>query len=165
MNKFPCLSMIESGQPPRLVCMGHLIIRFEQYASYPTKLYTLCQKHNPEGWTTSIAEFLKADPSELDLGFSAPLQKEAWQTGSETGAMDFVMSHKIQSELEIVFTAGQATSLDVERKHAQDKKNEHSKVITVGRASRNTILRQYRTERHRIQADGVPCKMMLGKLE
>ena len=136
-----------------LVCLGHLILRFRQYQSYPTKLCFLCRKHN-NLWENAIVEFLTTPASELDVGYSARLFAEAWSKGSEAAAMDYLMSEEIQAELEAIFVAGQATSLDVERKHASDKRNEANKVITVGRASRNTILRQYRTERQRQQATG-----------
>ena len=54
------------------------------------------------------------------------------------------MTRPVQDELKAIFEMASATTMDVERKHAHDKRNEHSRLITVARASRNTILRRYR---------------------
>ena len=84
--------------------------------------------------------------------YSRPLQEEAWHVdGSEASACSYLASDRIQEELSQIFATANATSLDVERKHAVDKKNERSKIITVARASRNQILRQYRIMRERTQ--------------
>ena len=97
--------------------------------------------------------FLQVPAGDLDTGYSLPLQRQAWAHGSEVGAVSFLMSDVVQRELQGIFAHGQATSLDAERKIACDKKNERSRLITVARASRNSILRQYRTarEKHLVQ--------------
>ena len=56
-------------------------------------------------------------------------------------------AHPWQEELLNIFAMARASSLDVERKHAHDKKNERSRLITIARASRNSIIRQYRQTR------------------
>ena len=53
----------------------------------------------------------------------------------------------VQDELEAIFANLQATSLECERKHPHDKKNEASRLLTLARASRNATLRQHRTIR------------------
>ena len=57
------------------------------------------------------------------------------------------MSNTVQAELCAIFHFGQSTSLDAERKIAQDKKNEKARLSTLARASRNSILTRFRTTR------------------
>ena len=52
-----------------------------------------------------------------------------------------------QQELESIFDHGAATSLDVERKHNVDKRNEGHKLMSVATASRSSIFRKYRQGR------------------
>ena len=58
------------------------------------------------------------------------------------------MTKPMQDELEGIFANALAHSLDVERKHAQDKKSASVKVMSVARASRNSILQRYRLQRN-----------------
>ena len=61
--------------------------------------------------------------------------------------MAYIMSDNVQVELVGVFENATATSLDVERKHASDKKFETTKVTGCAAASRNCIIRKYLSSR------------------
>ena len=78
------------------------------------------------------------------------LKRDALALGSHADALHFLSSPCMQAELESVFSNGQATSLDVERRHAQDKRGERGKVMTVSRASRNSVLRRWLLIRERL---------------
>ncbi len=119
--------------------LGHWVLRISEYQTYPTKLFRLCRRVNPVGWVAACYEFLRVPEAELDVGYSLPLQREAWRTATEAEAVSFLMSDRVQEELGQIFRIGHGTSLDVERKIAHDKRNEHSRLVTVARVSRNTI--------------------------
>eukprot|EP00971_Amphidinium_carterae_P327224 6458436-Amphidinium_carterae.2 len=106
-----------------LATLGHIILRYKQYGTYPTLLYKLSKHHNPAGYIASIQDFLTMSADELDYGYGYWLQKEALDHGSEAAAADYLLSHEIQEELKGLFRAAQATSLDVERRHAADKRS------------------------------------------
>ena len=72
------------------------------------------------------------------------MQKDALAKSSEADAITFLMSEEVQDELTVILKKMNATSMRVERKHAADKRNESSRLITLGRASRNSILRAFR---------------------
>ena len=64
--------------------------------------------------------------------------------GSQVG---YLCSNEVQGDIHAIFTEAAATSLDVERKHFQDKKAEGYKLMSLATASRNAILRRYRQAR------------------
>ena len=41
-----------------LQTQGHLVIRFDQYRQFPTRLWELTRKHNPEGFAAACYDFL-----------------------------------------------------------------------------------------------------------
>jgi hypothetical protein len=96
-----------------------------------------------------LLSFLHTDDKTLDVGYSVLLKREAWKCGEdvEADAVAYIMSDQVQSELVGVFENATATSLDVERKHASDKKFETTKVTGCAAASRNCIIRKYLTSR------------------
>ena len=55
----------------------------------------------------------------------------------------FLTSDLVQQEIAQILECVAATSLDVERKHNIDKKSERSRLMTVSRASRNSIIERY----------------------
>ncbi len=65
----------------------------------------------------------------------------------EADSVAYLMSDNVQVELVGVFENATATSLDVERKHASDKKFETTKVTGCAAASRNCIIRKYLSSR------------------
>eukprot|EP00959_Pyramimonas_sp_CCMP1952_P384434 8056994-Pyramimonas_sp.AAC.1 len=126
-----------------LTTYGHVLLRLGQFGKYPCKLWRISAEYNPNGWPQACGDFLEAPAEELDIGYSSWLQKEAKSRGSEADAVTFLMSAAVQEEVATIARAMLMTSLGVERKHAADKRNEASRLITIGRASRNAILRQY----------------------
>ena len=99
------------------------------------------------GFVGNIESFLYASDDELDMGYGLPLKKEAWIQGDFQQALRYLMSDQIQGELAMVFSCGQGTSLEAERRHQMVKRSENSKVTSVTRASRNAILNRYRVSR------------------
>ena len=96
-----------------------------------------------------MLEFLELPETQLDAGFSRPLQQEALQQGTLALALAFLESRSIQDELNDVISRAQLTSLDVERKHFEDKCFERgqSKIRSINRWSRNSMIRRYRRQR------------------
>jgi hypothetical protein len=128
-----------------LLTLTHLVIRFDMYLRYPTKLWMLTRKYNQELYAIEILDFLHTDDKLLDAGYSALLKREAWSFGNnvEADAVGYMMSTAVQSELAGLFLVATANSLDVERKHALDKQFETTKVTGCATASRNCIIRRY----------------------
>jgi hypothetical protein len=75
------------------------------------------------------------------------LQGRALQEGQELAAISFFASARVQTALEELFQGATATSLDVERRHAQAKRWERSRLTHVANASRNAILTRYQRVR------------------
>lgn len=74
-------------------------------------------------------------------------QADALRQGSLADAISFLLSDSIQSYVDQTLHIISASSLDVERKHAQDKKQEKCRVLSVAAASRNSVLQRYCTSR------------------
>ena len=128
-----------------LLTEASLIIRFDMYRRYPTSLWKLTRAYNPDYFSADILQFLHEDEKVLDGGYSLPLQQAAWAAGqgTEAGAAAYLMSDPVQDEIAAIFRTGSASSLDIERKHKQDKQGETTKVTSVASASRNSILSRY----------------------
>jgi hypothetical protein len=131
-----------------------LIIHFAQYLEFPTRLWELTSAWNPSGFAAAIEDFLELEPDRLDVGYSLQLQQDAFEIGGRPGitpkAIAYLMSTAVQDELTGLFKAGCATSLDVERKNNCDKRAEGrrgQKVKGIARASRDSILQRYRTQK------------------
>ena len=135
-----------------LVAFAHLLMRFGEYLQYPFKLWRLVEKWNPGVRCVNAMEdlLLSTHDDELDAGYTKVLKRDALALGSHADALHFLSAPCMQAELESVFNTGQATSLDVERRHAQDKRGERGKVMTVSRASRNSVLRRWLLIRERL---------------
>jgi virulence-associated protein VagC len=132
-----------------LLTQTHLVIRFDMYLRYPTKLWRLTKTYNKDLYAIEIVDFLYTDDKLLDAGYSALLKREAWAFGKdvEADAVGYMMSTAVQLELTGLFLTATANSLDVERKHALDKQFETTKVTGCATASRNSIIRRYLTAR------------------
>ena len=89
--------------------------------------------------------FLSTQDEFLDAGYSVVLKQDAWRAGGdvEADAVSYLMGEDIQLELCGIFEAVTGSSLDVERKHQQDKRSETTKVSGIARASRDSIIRRY----------------------
>ena len=48
----------------------HIVIRFQQYREFPTKLWEICQKWNPAGYATAAQNLLEMADDDLDLGYT-----------------------------------------------------------------------------------------------
>ena len=70
----------------------------------------------------AVEEFLTADSSFLDAGYSLPLRRQAEREGTHALATAFILSSLIQQEIEDTFKRSEASSLDVEREQAGQKK-------------------------------------------
>ncbi len=131
-----------------LLCTtSHLIMRFDWYSQYPTKIWELSVKYNAEAYLPAIYIFLDAPKDVLDLGFSWPLQQVALKNRTHAEAAEFLQSEYAQSEIDGVLEAAAASSLDVERKHQLSKRSEARRVKHASAASRDGILEEYRRER------------------
>eukprot|EP00973_Karenia_brevis_P046153 6396182-Karenia_brevis.AAC.1 len=109
----------------------------------------MCRAFRPDGYDDACEEFLSLHASKLDDGYSAPLQKEALAKGSYAASLAYLTSDSIQSELEGLFRNASASSLEVERKHQQDKRSEKQRISSMARFSRNSILQRYLIGRKR----------------
>ena len=130
-----------------LLTQIHIVARYNALYQYPTALWRLCKRFNPNEFLTSCEKFLQHPDHLLDVGYSLQLRKRAQHMGGMGSQISFLVSPPVQQELESIFDHGAATSLDVERKHNVDKRNEGHKLMSVATASRNSILRKYRQRR------------------
>ena len=136
--------------PALLTTLGHIIVRFEDYCQWPFCLWKLTRKYNADGCVLEAESFLELSPDLLDLGYSAPLQRSALAAGSIADGITLLLSDAVQHEVEALIRAVSTTSLDVERKHAQDKRQEKNRVVSVSAASRNGITQRYRVTRNSV---------------
>lgn len=125
----------------------HMVIRFRQYSNYPWKLWELSRVHNSGGYAAAILDFLHAAPEDLDTGFSLPLQRDALRERSIPEAALWLLGDAAQSALDDFAQAIQTSSLEVERRHAQAKRNEGRRLKHVAVASRDHLLRRHATWR------------------
>ena len=134
-----------------LITQAHICIRFDQYSHYPTRLWMLSKKYNPGSFGAGILSFLHTEDLELDGGYSKLLKEEAWARAGnvEADAVAYLMSHEVQSEIAGLLEVAAGSSLEVERKHNQDKRSETVKISSCGTASRNSIIRRYLVHRGR----------------
>ena len=51
--------------------IADIIIRFDSFYLYPTRLWTLCRRWNPAGYIEAIRDFLKEPPQNFDYGYLA----------------------------------------------------------------------------------------------
>ena len=163
----PMLHDVDPGLDPihaligLLTTLGHIFIRFSEYKTFPTQLWTLTQAFNAAGYVKAIDSFLHLPQEALDVGYSRELQRAALSQGSLLDGVSYMMSDEVQAELQGLFTTAVGTSLDVERKHKQDKAGETTRMTTCARGSRNAILQRYRLQR-RI---GVKDRLVIRRVE
>jgi len=126
-----------------LLCVSaELVARFRQYEAFPYRLCRLCKAFDDNAIGHCV-EFLRTPDSSLDTGFSIPLKKLAEQRGG----VRYLLSDSVQSALKSAFDASAASSLPVERLHAQAKRQEAARLSSVSTASRNQLLRSFLRER------------------
>ena len=96
---------------------------------YPTRVWELTRTYNSVDYVNAIMVFLELPETDVDAGFSLSLKRRAQSLVSERVACEFVASDAVQKELNALLESGLATSLDVDRRHAQNKVNESRKIV------------------------------------
>ena len=147
----PCLSAV-SAWAALLATAFDVHLRFAQFKEYLFAVRKLTRRWSPNGWLANCLDFLHIGEEALDAGFSSVLRERAERCGSETGAVRFLASASTQEALELLLNSLMTTTLEVERRHAQVKRLETSKLTHVASASRNAILRRYQARLARLRA-------------
>ena len=130
-----------------LTTFAHVVIRYEVFKLFPTALWTLTEKWNPNGWEDAILSLLQMGYSKVDTGYTGPLLMEARRRGNEADAVTYLMSSEVQAELKRIIVEASMNSMAAERKHWQDRRSEKTKVVSLTTASRNSQLSQYKRVR------------------
>jgi len=146
----PCLNAV-AAWTAFLAIAFDLHLRFAQLKEHPFAVWKLTRRWNPTGWLASCLDFLHTVEAALDVGFSLALRERAEKCGSETGAVSFLAAATTQEAIELFLLSMMTTTLEVERRHAQVKRLETSKLTHVASASRNAILRRYQARVARLR--------------
>ena len=85
----------------------------------------------------------------MDIGCGLQLQRRALAEGSEIAANTWLLSDPVQAMLNRLAELLMVHSLDVERRHAEVKKWESSKLKHIATASRNAMIKRYLVWRQR----------------
>ena len=120
-----------------------LELRMRQFSEYPALLCRMSKKWFPCGALSSVHAFLCTSPWKLDVGAGLPLHALAWERGSESAACIWLLSSPVQDMIDRLAEIMLANSLDAERRHAQVKKWEGSKLTHIATASRNAISMRF----------------------
>jgi len=96
--------------------------------------------------------FLEVEATELDVGLSLPLQRRARTYATEIEQISFLASHEVPELLVTFLVSAAASTLKVERRHAQAKRWEAARLTHIATASRDCILRRYWAERAATEA-------------
>ena len=126
---------------------GDLIVRINGYMRYPYRFVRMCRKWFPLTWRSDITSFLQAEDSELDVGFSLPLQAVALAQDGESCQRAFMESDAVQDWLLEVATALFLTSLDAERQAAEVKRREGRNVSLLANVSRDLLCTRFTRQR------------------
>ena len=87
------------------------------------------------------------ESSSGSFGFDGlPANVAVWQLAQERRSLNQASSH-VQGMLEGVFRSMVTTSLEVERRHAQVKRRETTKLAHMATVSRDALLRRYAMQR------------------
>ena len=124
-----------------------LILRFNKLLEYPFALCCLCRRWFPTTFLRSIMKFLHADAKRLDVGVGAQLRDIALDQRDESQALAWMSSVPVQEFLELISHELFLHSLEVERRAAQVKQWEGSKVTHIATASCNNICVRFAKER------------------
>ncbi|CAK0870746.1 unnamed protein product [Prorocentrum cordatum] len=108
-----------------------LIVRFDVFKAYPFQLCYLCRAWFPQTYTTHILRLLHGPAGKLDVGVTFQLYSLAWATGDEMSAIRWFASEPVQDFLQRTCQEALATSLPAERRHAEAKRWETSKVTNI----------------------------------
>ena len=111
-----------------LATSADLVLRFNRLLRYPFILVRLCKRWFPFSYLDAIVKFLHADLDTLDVGVSMQLHKIASTFQNESRALAWMASDAVQEFLEKIAINLLCHSLDAERKAAQVKHWESTKV-------------------------------------
>ena len=82
--------------------VGQLIVRLSQYCGGPSRVVVLPRRFNPDGYQDGAMHCLHSDATSLDMGFSYPLQRDAWSCCSaapQTDAGLYLLTGAIQEKI------------------------------------------------------------------
>ena len=131
-----------------LITEIHIYIRFSEFHRFPTQLWTLTKVYNEAGFLHEAEIFLDRPSSDLDAGFSLPLQAEARRCGNLSAQLHFLANDATQRKILEVLQRSDCTSLDVERSNNQNRRcQKNDRIMSIARGSRNCILETFRSWR------------------
>ena len=120
-----------------------LILRLARFKGYPFALCLMSNKYFPVEKLKHIHVFLNLAPEQLDFTCGLIIHNRAWEEGDESAATRWLLSTPAQAMLDRLVEILLTTSLEVERRHAQIKKWEGSKLVHIANASRNAIATRF----------------------
>ena len=120
-----------------------LIIRLARFKDYSFALCRMSKTYFPVEKLRHIHAFLHTVPEQLDTGCGLIIHNRAWEEGDEQAATRWLLSPPVQAMLDRLAEVLLTTSLEVERRHAQIKKWEGSKLVHIANASRNAIATRF----------------------
>ena len=120
-----------------------LSIRMRRFQEYPFALCLLSNKYFPAENIKHISAFPNTSYDRLDVGCGLQVHQRAWECGTESAAILWLLSDPVQAMLDRLVEILLTNSLEAERRHAQIKKWEGSKLTHIATASRNAIVKRY----------------------
>jgi len=124
-----------------------VILRFNMFLKYPFIICFICRRWFPGTYLQSIVALLHEDRDSLDVGVTLQLQRLAWEEGDEMSAIRWLASEAAQGFVEQLCEEGLCTSLPAERRLAEAKRWESSKVTHIATASRDFICKRFAKQR------------------
>jgi len=122
-------------------------LRFDIFLKFPFAVCRCCRKWFSRTYLTNIFHFLHLAPEDLDVGIGLQLHALAWAQGGEMEAIRWMTADHVQAFLEQVCSAGLCTSLSAERRHAEAKQWESTKVTHIATASRDLQCARFSKQR------------------
>ena len=132
---------------------GDILRRFDMYKEYPFRLWELVIIFNPRQYPVAMTRFMRESESKLDKGLSLPLRRLVQSLGTEEVQDRFMQSKAFQDALVEFTWSATFTSLPVERKHVESKRNEGVRLCHTAVASRNLITRAFLRETDYLAAE------------
>ena len=130
-----------------LITFSYIVVRFEEFNRYSSAIVHLSRRWNPDGHVASTERFLGAPATVLDAGYSLQLRQAALANEGRGAQSSHVLGKTAQKEIDAIAERAQVNSLDGERKIARDKRAESQKMVSLQRASRASIVQEYRVQR------------------
>ena len=124
-----------------------LHLRFKRYNDFPFAFCKLCHRWFRTSYIEAIKAFLTVNEQSLDRGMGLPMQRLALRGRTMAQAVAWMQRKLVQDFLEAFVLHLEGTSLPAERKFAQIKKWETSRLVDVQTASENSILQAFARER------------------